>query len=231
MPKRSVTLRRNTHLDFAGPLDVLARLPQVRLHVLASALEPVISDSRIPIMPTMRMDDAPRLDLLFIGGGHGINPLMEDAHMLAFFARRAPDATWVTSVCTGALVLGAAGLLRGYKAATHWSAMDLLPAFGAEAVYERVVVDRNRVTGGGVTAGIDFGLRLLALMGGEQLAQQVELGMEYDPRPTGCGNPRTAPPELVASVRAMMRPVYQDRLARASRIAARNGVPFTVADQ
>jgi cyclohexyl-isocyanide hydratase len=147
---------------------------------------------------------------------------MEDEEVLSFLRDRAPRAQWVTSVCTGALVLGAAELLRGYRAATHWNAMEILPLLGAQPVAERVVVDRNRITGGGVTAGIDFGLTVVAQLFGASVAQMIQLGSEYDPAPPfDSGSPATAPPELVARFRQRMQPLTERRRATATRAAAR----------
>jgi cyclohexyl-isocyanide hydratase len=190
-----------TNLDFAAPLEVFARMPNAVVHVLGKTLEPILTDIGTLELPNMRMVDAPPLDLLFIGGGPGVNALMEDEETVGFLAARAPQALWITSVCTGALVLGAAGLLNGYRAATHWTAMDVLPHFGAQPVAERVVIDRNRITGGGVTAGIDFALTVAAQIYGEERARAMQLGMEYAPDPPfDSGSPRTASAELVALV-------------------------------
>lgn len=213
-----------TSLDFAGPLDVFARLPDTQVHVLAKDLAPVVTDIGFRELPSLRMADAPALDLLFIGGGPGVNALMEDDETLSFFAERAPRARYVTSVCTGALVLGAAGLLRGYRAATHWAAMEVLRHFEAIPVDQRVVVDRNRITGGGVTAGIDFGLTVAAELQGAGLAQAMQLGMEYAPEPPfSTGSPATAPADLVARVRGRLSASTAARMAAAERVARRNG--------
>lgn len=213
-----------TSLDFAGPLDVFARLPDTEVCVLAKSLDPVVTDIGLRELPSMRMADAPLLDLLFIGGGPGVNALMEDEEMIGFLTSRAPHAQYVTSVCTGALVLGAAGLLRGYKAATHWAAMDILRYFGAEPVHDRVVIDRNRITGGGVTAGIDFALTIAALLHGRQQAEAMQLGMEYDPHPPfSGGSATTSAPALVAAMRERMAAGTKARVDIAQRVARRNG--------
>ncbi|CAA9453538.1 MAG: ThiJ/PfpI family protein, partial [uncultured Rubrobacteraceae bacterium] len=151
-----------TQLDLTGPYEVFARTPGTEVHLLASSPEPVRSEWGLAIVPDSTFSEAPGLDVLFVPGGPGVGPTMEDEEVLGFLARREPEASYVTSVCTGSLVLGAAGLLRGYRAATHWLYTDLLELLGAEPVFERVVKDRNRITGGGVTAGIDFGLALAA---------------------------------------------------------------------
>ncbi|RYG11870.1 MAG: DJ-1/PfpI family protein [Burkholderiales bacterium] len=215
-----------TALDFAGPLEVFGRIPDAQVHVLAKVLDPVKTDIGFHEIPTMRMADAPRLDLLFVGGGPGSTAMMEDEEMVDFFRRRAPDAQWITSVCTGALILGAAGLLRGYRAATHWAAMGVLPLLGATPVDERVVVDRNRITGGGVTAGIDFGLVVAKELRGEEVARKIQLVMEYDPAPPfNGGSPRTEAADIVKTVRDQLSPGTQARAAAAGRIASRNGWP------
>jgi len=213
-----------TNLDLAGPLEIFPRLPDTQVHLIGRENKVIHTDTGMPFLPTISMDDAPKLDLLFIGGGDGTNTLLEDEKTLLFFANRAPDAKWITSVCTGAIVLGAAGLLNGYKAATHWTAMDILPYFGAEPVHQRVVVDRNRITGGGVTAGIDFGLTLAAILHGPILAQSMQLGMEYDPQPPfNTGSPKKASQELINMALDYQADAIQMRLAIAKRIAQRRG--------
>lgn len=215
-----------TALDFGGPLEVFGRIPDAKVHVLAKTLEPVRTDIGFTETPTMRLADAPKLDLLFVGGGPGTTAMMEDEEVVEFFRSRAPDAQWITSVCTGALILGAAGLLRGYRACTHWAAMGVLPWLGATPVDERVVIDRNRITGGGVTAGIDFGLVVVRELYGAELAQKLQLMLEYDPAPPfKGGSPRSAPADLTQAVRRQLEPSTQARLATAERVAGRNGWP------
>jgi cyclohexyl-isocyanide hydratase len=192
-----------TQLDFTGPFEVLHRIPGAEVHVLWKDLEPVRADSGLRILPTMTLGECPPLDVLFVPGGGGQVPLMSDAPVLDFLATQAMSARYVTSVCTGALLLGAAGLLEGYDATTHWAYMDLLPSFGARPLRRRVVHDRNRITAGGVTAGIDFALRIAAEIAGEDFAKGVELGLEYDPEPPfRSGHPDVADPTLVARARA-----------------------------
>jgi cyclohexyl-isocyanide hydratase len=217
-----------TALDFGGPLEVFGRIPGAKVHVLAKTLEPVRTDIGFLETPTMLLSEAPKLDLLFVGGGPGSTAMMEDEEVLAFFRSRAPDAQWITSVCTGALVLGAAGLLRGYRACTHWAAMDVLPLLGATPVDDRVVIDRNRITGGGVTAGVDFGLVVARELCGSEVAQKLQLMLEYDPAPPfKGGSPRSAPASLTQSVRLQLEPSTQARLAAAERVARRNGWPVS----
>jgi cyclohexyl-isocyanide hydratase len=210
-----------TNQDFVGPHDVFARVRAAQVHVLAKTLAPVTTDSKLQVLPQLALKDAPPLDLIFIGGGGGTTPLMEDAEMIGFLQSRAPRAQYLTSVCTGALVLGAAGLLQGYKAATHWAAMGVLPLLGAEPVHQRVVFDRNRVTGGGVTAGIDFGLAVVGKLWGDELAQMIQLGMEYAPEPPyNAGTPDSAPPEITRRVTESLSRMTGERMAAARRISA-----------
>ncbi len=211
-----------TNLDFAAPADVFARVRTAKVHVMAKTRGPVTTDSDGRVLPDMALSEAPPLDMLFIGGGVGTLGLMEDEEVLNFLRARAPQAKLVTSVCTGALVLGAAGLLRGYRAATHWAAMDVLPLMGATPVEERVVIDRNRITGGGVTAGIDFGLTVVAKMWGDEMAQMIQLGEEYNPQPPfQSGSPHTAPPAIVARMRGLLAKTTEGRIAAAKRAASR----------
>lgn len=211
-----------TNSDFAAPADVFARVRAARVHVLGKSTNPVTTDANVRVLPAMALRDAPPLDLLFVPGGPGVLAMMEDAEALEFLAQRAPQARWVTSVCTGALVLGAAGLLRGYRATTHWSAMEILPLLGAEVVDERVVIDRNRITGGGVTAGIDFGLTVVKELFGEEMAQLIQLGQEYNPQPPfNAGSPRTAPQAVVERYRSLTAKQTEDRIAAARRAASK----------
>jgi cyclohexyl-isocyanide hydratase len=217
-----------TRLDFGAPFDVFARMPQTAVHVLSPAGRDVATDLGKRVHAPLAMADAPPLDVLFVGGGPGVDALMEDAAVLGWLAARAPDARWVTSVCTGALVLGAAGLLRGYRASTHWAAREILRTFGAEPSTERVCIDRDRATGGGVTAGLDFALRLAVAWHGEDRARGMQLGMEYDPAPPfPGGSPETSPPAVVERVRAAMAARTAERAAIAERVRARPGWPGT----
>ena len=191
-----------TQLDLTGPFEVLSQLPGATVHLVWKDTAPIRADTGLGLVPTTAMRDCPPLDVVFVGGGRGQVPLMADAEVLGFLRRHGERARYVTSVCTGALLLGAAGLLQGYDATTHWAFVELLPAFGARHVKQRVVVDRNRITGGGVTAGIDFGLRLAAELAGERTARAIQLGMEYDPAPPfASGHPDVADAELVAEAR------------------------------
>jgi cyclohexyl-isocyanide hydratase len=197
-------------LDLTGPFEVLHRAPRATVHLVWRETAPVCADSGLELRPTTTLAGCPPLDMLFVPGGFGQWAVQSDEGVLSFLRDHGARARYVTSVCTGALVLGAAGLLEGYEATTHWAFADLLPAFGARPRRARVVTDRNRVTGGGVTAGIDFGLQLLAAIAGERAARLTQLGLEYDPAPPfDAGTPESAGPELVAEIRRRML----DRLA------------------
>ncbi len=210
-----------TQLDLTGPFELFSRIPGARLATVWKQPGPVRADSGLELVASEGYATCPPLDLLFVPGGYGQIAQMEDAETLAFLRHHGERARWVTSACTGSLLLGAAGLLRGYRAATHWMYMDLLPAFGATPVAERVVIDRNRITAGGVTAGIDFGLRVIAEVAGVEAAQTAQLELEYDPQPPfACGHPRSAPAELVASVRARFAARMAEREAQLARLRA-----------
>ncbi|MDA0225256.1 MAG: DJ-1/PfpI family protein [Proteobacteria bacterium] len=209
-----------TQLDFTGPYEVFAQLPGCEVRVIAKTLEPVAAKGGLKFLPDTALADAPPLDLIFVPGGPGVGPLMEDREVLEFLRRQAEQAKYVTSVCTGALVLGAAGLLKGYRATTHWLSLELLPVFGADAVPDRVVVDRNRITGGGVTAGIDFALTVAAETAGEEVAKSIQLLIEYNPAPPfSCGHPASADVAVVEAVRKARAPMQAGRLAQAKRAA------------
>lgn len=214
-----------TQLDLTGPYEVFARMPRTKVHLLAETLQPVRSERGLTILPDATWATSPALDVIFVPGGVGVNRMMEHAPLLDFLRQQSVTATYITAVCTGALVLGAAGLLRGYRAATHWLSMDLLPLLGAEPVDERVVIDRNRITGGGITAGIDFGLAVAALLKGERAAQEIQLMMEYNPQPPfSSGSPFTADPTLVQAVRTERQQVQARRHAIVERVRANIGM-------
>jgi cyclohexyl-isocyanide hydratase len=211
-----------TQLDFTGPYEVFARLPNTIVHVIAKTADPVRTERGLILVPTVTCEDCPALDVVVVPGGPGQLQLMNDEAVLEFLRTQAGQAKYVTSVCTGALVLAAAGLLKGYRATTHWLSLPLLSLFGAIPVAERVVVDGNRITGGGVTAGIDFGLRLAAILHGETVAQQIQLQMEYDPDPPfQGGSPATAPHDVVDTVRRAAERFQQERLEICEQVAKR----------
>src|SRR4051812_11749776 len=162
-----------TQLDFTGPLQVFSRVPGATVHLIWKRIEPVPSDTVMSITPTITFADCPQLDVICVPGGAGADDMVNDEEMLDFLRQQAEGAKYITSVCTGSLVLGAAGLLRDYRATTHWSAMEHLAPFGAVPTRTRVCVDRNRVTGGGVTAGIDFALTLVSILVNRQTAEAI----------------------------------------------------------
>jgi len=182
-----------TQLDLAGPAQVLCRVPGVRVYYVGRTLDPVATDAGFQMVPTATFADCPPLDVVCVPGGPGVGDLLTDDETLAFLRRQGSRAKYVASVCTGALVLGAAGLLDGYQSACHWLFRSYLPLFGAHPAKARVVRDRNRFSGGGVTAGIDFALALAAELVGEETARMVQLALEYDPQPPfDCGSPEKA---------------------------------------
>lgn len=194
-----------TQLDATGPAQMLARVPGAQIHMVWKTRDPVPTDAGFSIVPNATFADCPQLDLVCVPGGTGQIELMTDQETLDFLRRQAAGARYITSVCTGSLVLGAAGLLVGYKSACHWAWRDMLADFGAVPVAERVVRDRNRISGGGVTAGIDFGLAVAAELAGEEVAKSIQLGFEYDPQPPfDCGSPEKAGPERVARMRQQL---------------------------
>ena len=211
-----------TQLDLTGPAQVLSRLGSQTLHFVAASRAPVPTDAGFSILPTAAFDEVPGADIICVPGGFGTMDAIEDEATLAWVRRVGENAQWVTSVCTGSLVLGAAGLLRGYRAACHWAWREHLALFGAEPVAERVVFDRNRATGGGVTAGIDFALALTAAIRGEAHAKAVQLSLEYDPAPPfQAGSPEKAGPELAAFVEQRTRRLAPDRAQRLRAAADR----------
>lgn len=210
-----------TQLDLTGPWEVLSGLPDTETRLIWKTAGPVKAVKGLTVIADTGFADCPPLDLICVPGGPGMNALLTDAETLDFLRRQARTARYVTSVCTGSLVLGAAGLLRGRRAACHWSSCDLLAAFGAIPVDERVVVDGNVITGGGVTAGIDFALRVAAELHGERVAQAAQLQIEYDPAPPfDSGSPRTAPPDILALARERAEPLLAIRRAQVERAAA-----------
>jgi cyclohexyl-isocyanide hydratase len=213
-----------TQLDLTGPYEVLARLPGAETRLLWKTLDPVRSEHGLTIVPDTTFADCPSLDLVLVPGGAGIDPLLEDTEVLAFLRAAAAGARYVVGVCTGSLVLGAAGLLRGRRAGTHWMSRNLLRAFGAEPVAERVVVDGNIYTGGGVTAGIDVALTVAAEIAGRAAAEAIQLAIEYDPAPPfASGSPERAEPAVLARVLAQAEARQRDRAERVARAAAALG--------
>jgi cyclohexyl-isocyanide hydratase len=196
-----------TQLDFTGPQQVLARLPESAMHIVAKSAAAVPSDSGLALVPTHTFETCPRLDLICVPGGiAGVVRAMGDRETIDFVRRQASEAKYVTSVCTGAFILGVAGLLKGRRATTHWAFTELLPLVGATYEKGRVVKDGSVITAGGVTSGIDFGLRAVAEIAGESVAQAIQLGLEYDPDPPfASGHPDRAS----ATVKNMVSPRYE----------------------
>jgi cyclohexyl-isocyanide hydratase len=209
---------RVQQLDLTGPHDVFASLPDATVHLVWKDIAPLKASSGLTLTPDTTFDSCPALDVICIPGGAGVGDLMEDPETLGFIRGKAGTARFVTSVCTGTLVLGAAGLLRGRRATTHWAFHELLGPLGAIPVRERVVRDGNLVTGGGITAGIDFALTLASELVGKDEAQAVQLGLEYAPSPPfNAGSPDTAPQSIVELVRQRSA----GTLARREEIVAR----------
>lgn len=207
-----LVFRDFTQLDLTGPYEVFSRTPHVRVELVGTQAGPIRSERGLTFQPDSVLEAASRFDVLCVPGGPGINALLEDDRVLDWVADRGNRAELVTSVCTGALVLGAAGLLGTYRATTHWLSLDLLTEFAAIPVAQRVVRDRNRITGGGVTAGIDFALAVAAELRDQDTAEKIQLMMEYDPAPPfHAGSPRTAPVALVERVREERSALQDER--------------------
>ena len=216
---------RLTQLDLTGPFEVFAKWPGASVHLLWKSLEPVAAETGMRILPDTTLAECPNLDVLCVPGGPGVAAMMEDQEVLDFLRAQAGRARFLTSVCTGAMVLGAAGLLRGRRATTHWASHDLLAAFGAIPTKGRVVRDGNVVTGGGVTAGIDFALTVVAEIAGPAVAQGIQLQIEYAPAPPfDAGTPDTAPPDVLAATRQRGARMRADREVLVARLAAAQAV-------
>lgn len=210
-----------TQLDMTGPLQVFSSLPGAEVHLLWKSTAPVQSDGVLSITPTTTFADCPQLDVICVPGGYGTDTLMSDTEVLDFLRRQAEGAQYVTSVCTGSLVLAAAGLLDGYRAATHWSAVEALALFDVTVSRERVCIDRNRMTGGGVTAGIDLGLTVVSRLVDRQAAESIQLRIEYNPAPPfNAGSLDTAPAEVVALAEDRFRASRQRRVDLVRQILA-----------
>jgi cyclohexyl-isocyanide hydratase len=208
-------------LDLTGPYEVFASLPDTKVHLIWKDRAPITSATGLVLGPTMTFAECPKLDVICVPGGGGVNALLEDAETLAFIRTQAKQARYVTSVCTGSLVLGAAGLLKGRKATTHWFAHDFLEKFGAIPVHDRVVRDGNLITAGGVTAGIDFGLAVVAELVGRTEAEAIQLGLEYAPAPPfTAGTPEEAPGTVLAAVKERLAPTRKAREAIVEKLTA-----------
>lgn len=192
-----------TQLDFAGPVQFLSRMPGAKVFVVSKDGKAVMTDCDFSILPGASFAECPQADIICVPGGHGVREAIGDSDLVEFVRKQAATAQWVTSVCTGAFILGAAGLLQGKRATCHWAYTHLLPLVGAIHEPARVVRDGNLVTAGGVTSGIDFALELIAMISGEETAQTIQLALEYDPAPPfKGGTPDTAPEQILFNLRA-----------------------------
>lgn len=213
-----VLFKNFTALDLFGPHEVFSWFPNAKVITISSSQTTVRSESGVQVLPDLTFDSAPQLDLLFVPGGSGINEILTDQKTLEFIKKQAQKAKYIVSVCTGALVLGASGLLEGYQATTHWGSMDFLKSFGAIPITKRFVVDRNRYTGGGVTAGIDLALKIAHDLYGSERAQEIQLMLEYDPKPEfKSGSPVTAPASVLKTVKSELDPLLKLRSEAVSK--------------
>jgi cyclohexyl-isocyanide hydratase len=212
-------------IDLTGPFEVLSRIPNATYRIFAKTTAPVRDLRGLRLAPDAALAEAPQLDLLHVPGGYGQEALMEDEEVLDWLRRQAAGARCVFSVCTGALICGAAGLLKGRRATTHWAAFHLLPFFGAIPVNQRVVVDGSMVFAAGVTSGIDGALRVAAELRGRAAAEAIQLYMQYAPEPPfNSGTPETAPPEILAGARRAVEAITAQREQTARRVAGRLGI-------
>ncbi|MBW4616556.1 MAG: DJ-1/PfpI family protein [Desmonostoc vinosum HA7617-LM4] len=209
-----------TQLDITGPHQVFSFMPNACVHLLWKTLQPVTSSDRMTILPTTTFDECPALDVLCVPGGPGQVEMMRDTEVLEFLQRQSKTAKYITSVCTGSLILAAAGLLQGYRAACHWAFRDQLALLGVEVETQRVVIDRDRITGGGVTAGIDFGLVVAAHLYGEKTAKFIQLLLEYNPAPPfNVGSPESAGEILVEQVKKFGEQLIEASLTQTKQTA------------
>ena len=216
---------RIDQIDFTGPFEVLSRIPGSTLHVLAKTKSAVRDVQGLILTPEMSIAEAPELDVLLVPGGYGQQDLMNDEEVLSLIRNQFATGRWVFSVCTGALLCGAAGILRDREATTHWAAWNLLPYYGAKPIRSRVVVDGNLVTAAGVTAGIDGALVVASLLRGDAKAQEIQLSIQYAPNPVfRSGTPDTAPAEVLRAFHESYASIAASREAEARRIAATLGI-------
>jgi cyclohexyl-isocyanide hydratase len=209
-------------LDLTGPYEVFASVPSAKVNLIWKDRSPITSATGLVLLPTMTFTECPALDVLCVPGGSGINALLQDSEVIDFLRAQAARSRYVTSVCTGSLVLGAAGLLNGRRATTHWASHDFLAKFGAIPTHGRVVRDGNLFTAGGVTAGIDFGLTLVAELLGERQAQAIQLAHEYAPEPPfRAGTPEEAPVAVVAAAKERLAATRKAREAIIEEVVAK----------
>ncbi|NEI74046.1 DJ-1/PfpI family protein [Rhizobium lusitanum] len=225
----SLIFDRLDQIDLTGPYEVLSAIPNATVHIGAKKMEVVKDFHGLPLYPTTTLRDMPKLDILHVPGGPGQQNLMEDEEVLGFIRRQAAEAAFVFSVCTGALLAGAAGLLKGRRATTHWASMEVLPLLGAIPVNERVVIDGNWVFAAGVTSGIDGALRLAAMARGDDVAKQIQLYMQYQPEPPfDSGTPEQAPPHILARQRDAVAALTAARIETAKRVGEKLGLVSSV---
>ncbi len=214
-----------TQLDLTGPFEILSRMPGAKIDLVARTMDPVASDRGLVLTPNVTFDDCPKPDILFVPGGPGQVEAMEDEALIGFLRRAGAEADLVTSVCTGSLLLGGAGLLRGKRATSHWISLDDLAALGATPVKARVVEDGNVITAAGVSAGIDFALTVAARLHGEALARKIQLFVEYDPQPPfDGGSAERADPAIVADLRTQAKAMLEKRRAGIEKAGKALGV-------
>jgi cyclohexyl-isocyanide hydratase len=212
-----------TQLDFAGPVQFLSRLPGAKIHVVSTDGDAIRTDSGFSILPRASFAQCPQADIICVPGGHGVREAIADPAIVDFVRHQAKGATWITSVCTGSVILGAAGLLDGKRATCHWAYTHLLPLFGAIHEPARVVRDGNLVTAGGVTSGIDFALELMAIIAGDEVARTVQLALEYDPAPPFVGGtPDSAPEQILFNLRQRVYDDAAERMEAAIRLLPMN---------
>jgi cyclohexyl-isocyanide hydratase len=210
--------------DFAGPYDVFIRAECFTVYTVAETTHLMQVEGGLVLQAQYTFDDCPAFDILFVPGGRGITPLLTNQKYISFLKTRAQKAEYITAVCTGSLLLAAAGLLSGYKATTHWRSLSLLKMLGVDVVEERVVKDRNRITGGGITAGIDFGLQITAWIAGEKVAKTIQLLLEYAPEPPfNAGDIKTAEVDIAREALTQTQELYDIRLKIISEIIGDSG--------
>ncbi|NJR76269.1 MAG: DJ-1/PfpI family protein [Scytonema sp. CRU_2_7] len=213
-------------LDVMAAYQVLSFPPNTQVHLLWKTMDSVISNEGLKILPTQTFEECPKLDVICVpGGGIGQVEVMKDIEILSFLKQQGETAQYVTSVCTGSMILAAAGLLQGYKATCHWAFRNQLSMLGVEVVPERVVIDRNRITGAGVTSGIDFGLVVVGLLCGESIAKMTQLMLEYNPqRPYNAGTPEAAGEEIVQPLLGFGTPLIEAFMAQTKETATQIGI-------
>jgi cyclohexyl-isocyanide hydratase len=208
--------------DFIGPYDVFVRAGCFEVYIASESKSLIKAEGGLTLKPDFTLEECPPLDIIFVPGGRGVNALLTNEAYIDFLKKHAKHAQYITSVCTGSLVLAAAGLLTGYKATTHWRSLALLKLFGVEPIDERIVIDRNRITGGGITAGIDFGLVLTSILAGDDVAKTVQLMLEYHPEPPfNAGSPHTAELHIVEQAKQNTQLMFDERVKIIQRIVNR----------